>query len=217
MTLSHEDLKNDVTLYRQRVDASRETEEIWRKQHAKERKITVGSAALWTFSCTTMFIFHPVWVGFVFVILFAGAFGVGLSGMTRAKEKMQFHAQRTRLELSDVTDAIARLVDRETMALMDPERYAQVEEEAKPKPKAKPSRLKMPRPPSDLELQIQRKEEAYRSAEEARKRARQLDLEMKKRSAEVKVPRYWTVTEQNGTVVAHGNEHIVGLDDWRFE
>ena len=83
-------------------------------------------------------------LGLLFVLMMAGAFGVSLEGMTNARKGIKRAQEDAHAQLSDVVDDIQALVDRETLALMDPERYAELE-----RPKEEPVKM-LDRPSSTL-------------------------------------------------------------------
>jgi hypothetical protein len=127
MSITHEQLKKNVEVSRKRLQTTHERRALWVKRHGTQRKIAVGAAAVWTFNVVTMFIFYPAWVGLIFLFLMAGTFGMSLEGMANARKGIKRAAEDERVQLSDVVDDIQALVDRETLALMNPERYAELE------------------------------------------------------------------------------------------
>lgn len=169
MSITHEQLKKNVNVSRERLERSHAQRALWVKRHGTQRKIFIGSMVMWTFSCTVIFVIHPVWVFLIFIFLMAACFGLGLEGMTNARKGIKRAQEDAHAQLSDVVDDIQALVERETLALMNPERYAELE-----RPKEEPVKM-LDRPSSTL---MAEKEYRWRRQErEIERKAKYADRE----------------------------------------
>lgn len=195
MSIRHEQLKQNVEVSRQRLDHARAKRLESVKLHKRHKALNV---VFWTVAP-----FSALAIGFTFawwvILIWAVAFGVvtRMAWKDLITARNEIHAWReTELQnLSEVTEDIQALVERETLQLMDPKAYALIEA-----PLERPKKPRETYEEREMRAALELKQELLKAQKEFR--AKQ-SKNRKKYSNYYSDHQYfyWTETRDNGSMV----------------
>lgn len=129
MSFTHEQLKKNVNVSRKRLESAREKRLESVKLHKRHKVLNVGFWIFGPISVGIMAATFPVWVFCVWLVLFVVVCRMAWKDLITARNDIRTWREHELQSLSNVTEDIQALVDRETLQLMDPERYAAIERE----------------------------------------------------------------------------------------
>lgn len=213
MTQSHEQLTRNVNVTREKLDNARVKRLESVKLHKRHKVLAPALWVVGSMSGILISMTFPVWVIALWLsVLFVTCY-ISARDLRSAKDDIEAWRENELKYLSEVTENIQALVERETLALMNPEAYAAIEREHEEEQRKKQEILQL------------KSRGVYRTEREARDAVMQLQAV---KSSRYKYQNYysdhthfyWTEMQEDGRMLYKrkkfmgDDEEIVSVIEW---